>query len=622
MDKRLLQYYNRELQYMREMAGEFAKEFPKIAGRLALDEFACADPYVERLLEGFAFLAARIHLKLDAEFPRLTQSILETVYPHYLAPTPSMAVVQFEPDLAQGSVLAAGLDVPRDTGLRSVVGKGDYTACEYRTAHPVTLWPIEIVEAEYHTRDLGSFQLPAAARAAIRIRLRTPPGLPFRQVGLDRLTFFLRGADDIPIRLHEQIFAHGSGLCLQPAVRPAPWQVLRPADDIRRAGYGDQEALLPYRGRSFQGYRLVHEFFAFPARYRFFELCGLQGAAKQCDAEMLDLFILLRQADLELENRVAAPGFALFCTPALNLFQKRLDRIHLSDRASEFHVVPDRTRPMDYEVYQVTGVVGHGVRSDEERAFLPFYAAAGTGGPEAAGAYFSINRLPRATSAHEERYGRRSSYAGSEVYLSLVDAAAAPYRSDLRQLSVTALCTNRDLPLRMPLGQGATDFVLDTNAPVASVRCVAGPTPPRPSYAEGEIAWRAISHLSLNYLSLVQQGDQEGASALREMLSLYCDPGDAQIRRQIDGVKSVSSRPIVRRLAASGPIAFVRGIEVILTLEEKAFEGSGAFLLGSVLEHFFAKYVSINSFSETVIKTTERGEIMRWPARSGTRQII
>src|ERR687883_717551 len=104
MDPRLLNYYNRELQHLREMGAEFAREFPKIAGRLGLEAFECADPYVERLLEGFAFLAARVQLKIDAEFPRFTQHLLELVYPHYLAPTPSMAVVQLKPDLTEGNL--------------------------------------------------------------------------------------------------------------------------------------------------------------------------------------------------------------------------------------------------------------------------------------------------------------------------------------------------------------------------------------------------------------------------------------------------------------------------------------------------------------------------------------
>ena len=230
--------------------------------------------------------------------------------------------------------------------------------------------------------------------------------------------------------------------------------------------------------------------------------------------------------------------------------------------------------------------------------------------------------MPRTASQRERQFGRRSSYAGSEVFLSLVDARSAPYRSDLRQLGVEVLCTNRDLPLHMAVGRGRTDFTMEVSAPVEEIRCVAGPTAPRPSHIEGEIAWRAISHLSLNYLSLIDSDEQAGAAALRDLLKLYGDASDPAVRKQIEGVKHITYRPITRRVAMAGPIAFARGLEVALTLDEEAFEGASAFLLGAVLERFFAKYVSINSFTETVVHTLDRGQIMRWPANVGKRHIL
>jgi type VI secretion system protein ImpG len=225
-------------------------------------------------------------------------------------------------------------------------------------------------------------------------------------------------------------------------------------------------------------------------------------------------------------------------------------------------------------------------------------------------------------SSREKQRGRRSNYGGSEVFLSIVDSKAAPFRSDLRQLAVKTLCTNRDLPIQMGIGRDETDFHLDISTPVISVRCVSGPTPPHPSYAEGETNWRIISHLCLNYLSLVDSPDGNGAAAIRDLLRLYGNTNDLQIHKQIEGVLSVSSRPVRRRISDGGHIAFVRGLEIALTFDEAAYEGTGVFLLGAVMDVFFSKYVSINSFTETVIKTKERGEIMRWPTKSGTRHIL
>jgi type VI secretion system protein ImpG len=254
--------------------------------------------------------------------------------------------------------------------------------------------------------------------------------------------------------------------------------------------------------------------------------------------------------------------------------------------------------------------------------FLAFYLAKDVGDGGTTG-YYVTNRVPRPQSQDARLHGRRSrSYAGSEVYLSLVDSTAAPYRTELKQLGAEALCTNRDLPLHMPIGVGSTDFTMQKTAPCTSIRCVGAPTSPKPSHAEGEISWRIINHLSLNYLSLADTDGGEGVSALRDILRLYSDTGDLQIRKQIDGLKSVSCKPVTRRIVTPGSIAFARGLEVTVTLEEEAFAGSGVFLLGAVLEQFFARYVSINSFAETVVKTTERGEIMRWTMRPGQRHIL
>ncbi len=251
-----------------------------------------------------------------------------------------------------------------------------------------------------------------------------------------------------------------------------------------------------------------------------------------------------------------------------------------------------------------------------------FHSAADWSEPETGRAYYQLRRVRRMLSERQRRQGPRSSYIGTEVFISLVDAAEAPFRSGLRQLGVHALCTNRDLPLTMPLGQGRTDFTVESSAPVASIRCVAGPSRPTPAHAEGDTAWRLVSHLSLNYLSLLDTDERQGAAALRDLLSLYGVVGDAAVRRQIEGVRSVTSQPVTRRMPLPGPVTFGRGLQIAVTLDETAFEGAGVFLLGAVLERFFTRYAAINSFTETVVKTPARGEIMRWPARVGSCHIV
>lgn len=620
MDQRLLAYYNRELQYVRQLGGEFAKQFPKIAGRLGLDAFECADPYVERLLEGFAFLAARVQLKIDSEFPRFTENLLEIIYPHYLAPTPSMAVVHFEPNPRQGT-LSDGYLVPRGTSLRSQVGQGEQTPCVYRTAHDVELWPIELVSVTHSAfvGDIGEVRLVnrRPIRGAVRLKFKTVGGMPVRQLSLDRLPLFIRGTDQTSLRLYELLLGASLG-----AVVRAPGAALRSViaeKAVLPLGFEDEQSLLPSGPQTFQGYRLLQEYFALPSRFTFVELSGLNAGVRQCTGTEFEVVVLVDRHDPVVERGVTAAQLSLFCSPAVNLFPRRADRIHLTDRVHEYHVVADRTRPMDLEVHTVSNVAGFGTSSEAQREFAPFYSCTERSPHHSDAAYYTLHREPRVASSRQRRTGPRSTYSGSELFISLVDGQQGPYHADLKQLSLQTLCTNRDLPLHMSVGEGSTDFFVESGAPIESVRCVAGPTAPHESHAWGGTSWRLISHLSLNYLSITNTGEGEGAAVLRELLQLYAHLGDASQARQIEGVRSIESTSIVRPLPVAGPASFVRGLELNLECDEAAFEGTSVFLLGTVLDRFFSKYVSINSFTETVLRTTQRGQIMRWPARLGRR---
>jgi type VI secretion system protein ImpG len=621
LDQRLLSYYNRELSYLRELGGEFAKHFPKIAGRLGLDEFECTDPYVERLLEGFAFLSARVQLKIDAEYPRFTQGLMSLLTPQLLAPTPSLAVVQLRPS-AKHALLSEGFRIARGAALKANLGRGEQTACEYRTAHDVELWPIEVSSVSHsaYLGDLG--ELPIASRAqlrgSLRIKLRTSSGAPFSELGLSRLPLFLRGAERLGMQLYELLVGSGAALVVRDATGKRC--DFMPSLPLRPMGFEDDEALLSYDLRSFRGYRLLHEYFALPQRFLFVELSGLEAAVRSCKTSELELVVLLSKRDSSLEAVVASEHVALHCTPVVNLFPKRVDRIHLTEREHEYHVVADRTRPLDFEVHSIVSVTGMGAHAGATRPFLPFYACTERHASEEQ-AYFTLHRQPRLISSRRQVTGPRSTYAGSEAFLSLVDGKEGPYHTDLKQLAVDTLCTNRDLPLLMSLGTGKSDFTLETGAPVDSIRCVVGPSEPHGSPAWGDSSWRLISHLSLNHLSVANAQDGLGAAPLRQMLQLYADLGSTSSQREIEGVRSVQSRPVTRRLPLAGPASFARGLELTLDCDEAFFEGSSAFLLGAVLERFFGRLVGLNSFTETVVKTPQRGEIMRWPARLGLRSI-
>lgn len=629
MDRQLLDYYNRELQLLREVGAEFAREFPKVAARLGMEGLEVADPYVERLLEGFSFLTARTQMKLDAEFPRFTQHLLEIVFPNYAAPVPSMAIVRFEPEPAEGS-LAGGVEIARGSALRSVLGKGEQTPCEYRTAHAVTLWPIEIAEATYLriSSSVAGADLPllpeirsGRVKAAVRLRLRTTAGMRFDQLALDKLALHLAGGESASARLLQQLIADSVAVVAKPAKSPAPWHHVLPKTAIRAAGFEEDEALLPQTHRRFSGYRLLQEYFALPQRLLFVEIGGLAGAVRRCPDTELDVVVLLDRIEPALDGVLDASQFALFCAPAINLFPRRGDRIHLNDRDYEFPVVPDRTRAQDFEVFDVLEVSGYGEGGERVRTFRPFYAVRDLA-VEDGGAYFTIRRAPRLLSERQATQGPRSGYLGSSTFLSIVDGHEAPYPTGLRQLAVETLCTNRDLPLLMTLGQGKTDFTVVSGAPVRSARVLVGPTRPRPPIAEGDTAWRLVSHLALHQLTLADADGATGGAALREMLGLYGDVAEPAVRKQIEGVRALAHRPVIRRVSQGAATSWVRGLEITLTLDEAAFSGTCAFPLASVLERFFARYVSLNSFTETVARSLDRGEFARWPARIGNRTLL
>jgi type VI secretion system protein ImpG len=624
MDPRLLRYYGRELQHVREMGAEFSREFPKIASRLGLEGLECADPYVERLLEGFAFIAARVQLKIDEEFPRFTQHLLEIVYPHYLAPTPSMGIAQLEPD-ANEAGLASGFHVPRGSLLHAKVGRDASTHCEFSTSRDLIVWPLQITEARYYTSASALAQQgitpPKAAAAGIKLVLNTTAGVDLSELQLEDLPVFFAGADDLPPRLHEHVLINGNGLLVRGAGGDRAGISLG-ADAIERLGFDEDDQLLPYDGRSFSGYRLLHEYFACPARFMFIQLKGIGKAIRRCAGQQLEIYIFLDRADSSIEGAIAKENFGLFCVPIVNLFPKRADRIHIDPGVTEYHVVADRTRPMDFEVMAVTRVDGFAGGAEPQQVFKPFYSISEQTWSDAQDSYYTLQRRPRLLSSRQRQKGARSSYIGSELYLSIVDARQAPFSPDLKQLGVMTLCTNRDLPLLLPVGKGDTDFTLESGGPVSAIRCISGPTRPRPPTAAGATAWRLISQLSLGYLSLVEGEDEANAGALREMLMLYCDPNDAATHRQLEGIRALSSQPLIERIPCQGPIAFGRGLEITLTCDDTSFEGTRAFLLASVLEEFFSRYVSLNSFTETVLHSQQRGEVKRWPPRIGRRQLL
>ncbi len=624
MDTRLLKHYESELSYLREMGAEFAESYPKIAARLGMDGVEVLDPYVERLLEGSAFLSARVQLELEMQYPAFTSHLLEIVYPHYLAPTPSMMVAQLHPDMENAN-LEDGYVVPRSTHLRSSMTEGVQTACVFSTGNDLTLWPIEITEVEYID---GRGSLVAAgvsgdvdARAAIRLRLKRHADLPIGELQMDKLSLFLGGQGARGWKLHQLLCTQTKGLVARSTDRRADWTVPL-SGGVKPLGFDASEALLPKPRQSFDGYRLLQEYFAMPERYHFIELNGLSAGLARCvDADM-DIYILLRDGLPEIAPGITPDAFSLNCIPAINLFSKRCDRVQITSRATEHHVLPDRTAGADYEVFAIDKVTGISGDGEDDMPFRPFFSSSDfTSSGNMHPAFYTVKRKMRQRTEKERLKGARTSYLGSESYLALVDGNQAPYDVEMTQLSVHATVTNRDVPMLLPTGQDDL-FHLPEGGPVSKITTPVTPTRPRPTLAQGDAAWRLISHLSLNYLSIADADSGDGAAALRELIGMYTPQGDRATNMQLEGITAVSSRPIVRRMSDEVLSTAVRGLEITIELDESLFEGTSVYLLGAVLERFFRKYVTINSFTETVLRTQQNGEIARWRPETGLGRVI
>jgi type VI secretion system protein ImpG len=633
MDPRLLSVYEQELRYFRESSVEFSKQFPKIAGRLGIDSTEIADPYVERLIEATAFLSARVNLKLNAEYPQFTSSFLEIAYPNYLAPTPAMMVIQIAPDLLDAE-LATGRVIPRGSAIRALQPTGQSTYCEFMTAHRVTLSPIEITKAEFfrYAPDLPLAQHTRARdiQGGVKIQLSSTADLLFSAIAIDELVFHLGGSEDVAWQLYECFLGDPITVFLRSldANGVAVGQAIElPPSAIQPVGFADDEALLPQANAGFSGHRLLHEYFAFAQRFQFIRIkCdALSNAIKSIASNRLELVVIFSRGDAALEKLVTAENFQLNCTPAINLFRKHLDRVTVSDSQYEFHLIPDRTRPQDFEIYSISGVTGHGKTDKDnsgEQTFYPFYGAF-HGNRFTHPAYYTTRREPRLLSAKQKVQGNRTSYIGSEVFIQLVDPQEAPYPTTLRQLSVTALCSNRDLPVIMPMGK-ENSFEFTDGFAVKGVQVVRGPSRPSLPLFGINSSWQLIDHLSLNYLSIADASPEKAAAHIKETLLLYSKVMEESRQSQINGLKSVSSKSVTRRLPVRGPIAFGRGLEVTLEVDEMAFFGGSVFLFGAVLSQWLKRHANTNCFIETVLKSHNKSKLerMRWRASIGQRAIL
>lgn len=602
-----LDYYERELQYLRSLGAEFAAKYPKVASRLVLEGNEQADPHVERLLEGFAFLTSRIHYKLDLDFPEVTEAFLNVVYPHYLRPIPSMTIVQFLVDPSQGKQ-TAGYRVPRDTML-SARPVGGIT-CRFRTSYDTILWPVNVTSAEWLTADRIQPPLPLTGAAAVlRLVLECGSDLTFAQLQIPSLRFYLDGSGSFVPNLYELLFNNCPRVYVRDPATPRNVRQL-PASALRPAGFEENESLLPYPRRSFSGYRLLQEYFAFPEKFHFVELqLGEAAAQAGRSIEVLLPITAFEREDRRqmLEDGVKPSAFRLGCSPAVNLFPQTSDAIRLRRADFEYPIVPDRRRQHGMDIFSVDEVVSVKPGSAEVVQYEPFYSLRHQESRAVPETFWYTRRKANISDPNDP----------GTVWLSLVDLSARPRLPDTDAVTARLTCTNRDLPSRLPLGNPQGDFEVEGGGPVKRVVAIEKPTPGFYAPTRDSAFWRLISQLSLNHISL------EEVEPFRELLRIYNFAAAEAPRRQISGIRQIRREAAFARVQSEHGFSFAKGNLLELEVDEEQFVGAGAYLFAAVLDRFFGMYVSLNSFTQLRLRTTQRKEVVRtWPPRSGRKILL
>ncbi|MBI5551141.1 MAG: type VI secretion system baseplate subunit TssF [Desulfobacterales bacterium] len=601
MDDPLLEYYERELTFIRESGAQFAEKYPKIASRLLLEPDRCEDPHTERLLEAFAFLTGRIQKKIDDCFPELTESLLQIIYPHYTRPLPSMTTVKFMPRLI--NVPPSGHTIARGTRLLSPPIKD--TKLIFTTAQDVLLLPVEVSRAAYTL----PYHPGVGAVGGVKIELNTAPMVALDKIEWPQsLRFYLNGHQQHIFKLYEMIMNNAVQIRIvsfseEKGGRRQRDVITLAPENIIPVGFDRDENLLPWPRQSFDGYRLLYEYFAFTEKFLYFDLHGT-GELGRMAGSSLEINIYLSQSGAD-QLLIDDDTFCLYATPAVNLFQQIALPVRIEHKRSQYPIYHDYNDKNATEVFSIDDVVGATDGGQSDIAYHPFYSLSHYEQKTDAEAYWHLQR----------RTSPRKGDQGLDALLSFTDAALNSAQPKCATLTVYTTCTNRDLPSRLSPGGFARDFNLEGECPIEGIGCLMKPSPTLRPKPGSHMQWRLISHLSLNYLSLLA-GNGQG---LKELLKLY-DIHDSPItRQQIDAIESVNYRHETMRIGRS----FCRGVEVTIVFNEDKFVGASVYLFSAALERFLGQYVSINSFTRLVVKSLQRpGIIKAWPPRAGHRVLI
>lgn len=612
----LLPHYERELAFLRSHSGDFARRYPKIAGRLQLTGDVGEDPHIERLIESFALLASRIHKRLDDDFPLFTESFLEVLYPHYLRPFPSCAIAHFNASEASGQ-MSKPTRLPRGTLVKSRPVRG--VPCTFRTAYDLMLAPLAVSAARFSSAVAApsGTPVPKGATSVLSVQLQiTNTQSSWAGLGLDRLRVYVDAEASQVSAVREALHGKVLGVLLQ-ANEHGAWLPVQNAQP-GVVGFADDEALIEVDARSQPAYRHLTEFFAFPDKFNFIDLVLPQElravAVRQITLHYLMAGIRSDSNEASMLETLTEKNLQLFCTPVVNLFEQRADPIRWTRKGQSAPVLPDGRKAFGYEVYSINKVyrVLNTPAGESVDEFYPFYSlqhdellAHGEGKRR-----YWVMHVDEDVALHSPGY---------EAELSIVDVDFDPASAQTDTLSIEVTATNRNLPNLLAVGNPGGDLFLSGGSLASEIRLLRKPSASMRFERGRGALWRLISHLSLNHLSL----SAGGLDALREMLRLYDLPRSPTNRSMLDGLVRIDHLPATAYLPGQPFSTFVRGTEIRLTVEEGHFVGSGLRLFAQVMDRFFGLYTHINSFIQLkLVSARTQEELIVCERRTGCHPLL
>ncbi|MEN3109837.1 type VI secretion system baseplate subunit TssF [Uliginosibacterium paludis] len=610
----LLPYYEQELTFLRRHSREFAQRYPKIASRLLISGDACEDPHVERMIESFALLSARVQKKLDDDFPEFTSSFIDVLYPHYLRPLPSCSIARFDMAGADAQ-LSAVSQIKRGSGLTTRPVKG--VSCKFRTAFDVSLAPVRVEEALYNenfTPPRG-FALPSGSAALMSLTLASASTqLPLDAVALDVFRLFVDGESSQVEQIREAMLSRALAIALEIPGQHR-WHALD-TGFTKPVGFNLDEELFDYDARSHLAYRLLSEFFAFPEKFNFVDLDFarlrqlLPAGTQRCTLH----FVLGSEQDdsrdARLLERMSAANLLTHCTPVVNLFNQNADPIRVTHRKSAYPVVPDSRRAHAFELYSINSVskIEKSARGEVLLDYRPYYALRHGENLDENGRFYHLRR--------DEQVAELS--PGFEYEISIIDLDFDTRSEKTETLSIELTCTNRDLPAQLPFGMAGGDLFMEGGGLARSIMLLRKPTQTM-RIDRSKSHWRLISHLSLSQLSLTEAG----LETLKESLALYDITRSAVTRKLIDGLQSIAHEVVTARIAGNPFPSFVKGVEITLGVLPQNFVGTSVEQFARLLDRFFGLYVHTNSFTSLVVINHESGEeIVRCAPRNGDQILV